>query len=161
MKSWVRTHFENLERLLKAQSLICQPGFPTYDIGLNREFFVREVLRTHLPTACEITSGSIYDGTQPKPTGQLDIILFHPLSLRVNLGVSDCCTSESVFTAIEIKSRLNESHFRDSVLNLAEVSTLTRQHLYTELKGATTESEAYHVQSIGTVLFGYEGYKAK
>jgi len=160
MARFVRRHFENLEKLLKAQSDLCQPDMPDYDIGLNREFFVREILRTHLPPYCEITEGFVCDQKQD-PTGQVDILLFHPLSFRVNIGTSDCCLSESVFSAIEIKSRLNESHFQSSVKNLAKIRSLSRDSLCTPLLGATSNSEAYHFNTIGTVLFGFKGYTAK
>ncbi|MBI3247004.1 MAG: hypothetical protein HYZ50_10925 [Deltaproteobacteria bacterium] len=159
MSSFIKRHFKNLEELLKTQSALCQPKFPSYDIGLNREFFVREVLRTHLPPYCEITSGFICD-QENEPTGQVDIILFHPLSFRVNIGASDCCLSESVFTALEIKSRLTKAHFKSSVVNLANIHALPRVHLSTRLRSATEGSEAYHFNTIGTVLFGYKGYTA-
>jgi hypothetical protein len=160
MSSFVKQHFKNLEKLLQVQSALCQPEFPSYDIGLNREFFVREVLRAHLPPYCEITSGFVCD-QEHEPTGQVDIILFHPLSFRVNIGASDCCLSESVFATIEIKSRLNENHFKSSVANLAKIRALSRMHLSTPLRGATASSEAYHFNTIGTVLFGYKGYTAQ
>lgn len=158
MSNFTKNHFANLEQLLKAQSSLCQSDLPNYDIGLNREFFIKEVLKTHLPTYCEITSGCVCDHKH-KPSGQVDIILFHPLSLRINIGVSDCCLSESSFSVIEVKSRLNEDHFRTSVHNLAAIAALSREHLYSEIKGATWSSEAYHFDTIGTVLFGYSGYK--
>ncbi len=160
MPSFIRRHFRNLEELLRTQSKLCQPEFPSYDIGLNREFFVREVLRTHLPPYCEITSGFICD-REHEPTGQVDIILFHPLSFRVNIGASDCCLSESVFAAIEVKSRLDEDHFKSSVANLAKVCGLSRVHMHTSLLGGTGSSEAYHFNTISTVLFGYSGYTAQ
>jgi hypothetical protein len=68
--------------------------------------------------------------------------------------------SESVFTAIEIKSRLAENHFKSSVKNLAKIRALSRVYLSTSLRGATGSSDAYHFNTIGTVLFGYKGYKA-
>ena len=160
MVQFVKRHFRNLEKLLKTQSQLCQPEIPDYDIGLNREFFVREILRVHLPPYCEITEGFVCDQEQ-KPTGQVDILLFHPLSFKVNIGASDCCLSESVFSAIEIKSRLDKTHFRESVKNLAKIRTLSRESLYTSLLGATSNSDAYHFNTIGTVLFGYKGYTAK
>jgi hypothetical protein len=157
MSSFIKRHFNSIEKLLRSQSDICQTGLPDYDIGINREFFVREVLRTHLPPFCSITSGSICDQSH-SPSGQVDIILFHPLSPRISIGASDCCLSESVFSAIEVKSRLTEDHFRTSVRNLAQISALSRKHLYTDLRGATASSEAYHFNTIGTVLFGFKGY---
>jgi len=157
MPSFVKRHFNAMEKLLQSQSNICQTKLPDYDIGMNREFFVREVLRTHLPPACSITSGSICDQIHD-PSGQVDIILFHPLSPRISVGASDCCLSESVFSAIEVKSRLSEDHFRNSIRNLAQISALSREYLYTDMRGATTSSEAYHFNTIGTVLFGFKGY---
>jgi hypothetical protein len=157
MSSFIKRHFNAIERLLKSQSYICQTELPDYDIGMNREFFVREVLKNHLPPACSITSGSICDQDH-SPSGQVDIILFHPLSPRISIGASDCCLSESVFSAIEVKSRLSEDHFRKSVRNLAEISALSRKFLYTDTRGATASSEAYHFNTIGTVLFGFKGY---
>jgi len=157
MSSFIKRHFNTIEKLLQSQSNICQTELSDYDIGMNREFFVREVLRTHLPPFCSITSGSICDENH-SPSGQVDIILFHPLSPRISIGASDCCLSESVFSAIEVKSRLSEDHFRNSVQNLAKISALSRKHLYTDMRGATASSEAYHSRTIGTVLFGFMGY---
>jgi hypothetical protein len=157
MSSFVKQHFANIEQLLRSQSAVCQPQLPDYDIGMNREFFVREVLRTHMPPLCSITSGSVCDQGH-NPSGQVDIILFHPLSPRINIGATDCCFSESVFSVIEVKSRLSEDHFRTSLGNLAHIAALSRKYLYTNLKGATWSSEAYHFNTIGTVLFGYKGY---
>lgn len=157
MSHFVKKHFGNLEELLKAQSKLCQSSVPAYDIGFNREFFVREVLRTHLPPFCEITSGSICDDTE-EPSGQIDIILFHPLTLRVNIGATECCISESVFAALEVKSQLTEDHFKASIKNLAKVRRLSRAHLYTPIRGATWSSSAYHFNTLATVLFGFRGY---
>jgi hypothetical protein len=157
MPTFIKRHFRNLEELLKSQSALCQTEVPKYDIGLNREFFVREILRTHLPPYCGITSGSVCD-QEHKPTGQVDIILFHPLSLKINIGTTDCCLSESIFSVIEIKSRLYEDHFESSIRNLSEIWSLSRSNLYTPLLGATTSSEAYYCKTVGTILFGYKGY---
>ncbi|GBE17382.1 hypothetical protein BMS3Abin15_01227 [bacterium BMS3Abin15] len=113
-----------------------------------------------MPPYCEITEGFVCDQEQV-PSGQVDILLFHPLSFKVNIGASDCCLSESVFSAIEIKSRLDKSHFESSVKNLIKIRTLSRENLSTALLGATSNSEAYHFNTIGTVLFGYKGYTAE
>jgi len=160
MPSFIKRHFNAIEKLLQSQSNICQTELPDYDIGMNREFFVREVLRTHLPPFCSITSGSICDQNH-SPSGQVDIILFHALSPRISIGGSDCCLSESVFSAIEVKSRLSEDHFRNSVRNLAKISALSREYLHTDMRGATASSEAYHFNTIGTVLFGFGGHSPK
>jgi len=160
MSNFVKSHFSNLEGLLKAQSKMCQPNLPSYDIGINREFFVREVLQNHLPSNCEISSGCICDN-ENKPSGQVDIILFHPLTFRVNIGTTDCCLSESVFCAIEIKSRLSEKDFDAAVKNFVFIDKLSRENLCTDMRGATSDDQAYHFNTIGTIIFAYRGYTSK
>lgn len=159
MSHFAKTHFSNLEKLLIAQSNLCQSDLPNYDIGLNREFFVKEVLKTHLPTYCEITSGCVCDHKN-KPSGQMDIILAHPLTFRINIGATDCCISESLFSVIEVKSRLAKKDFKAAVESIAYISGLSREHLGTSILGATSEPEAYYFNTIGSLIFAYKGYSS-
>jgi len=160
MTNFIQKHFLYLEKLLKAQSKLCQPVLPNYDIGINREFFVKEILRNHLPSYCEISSGAIFDQDH-EPTDQIDIIIYHPLSFKINIGVTNYFISESVFAAIEIKSRLNDTDFKRAIEKFVKVDQLSRENLFTNMLGATTTSEAYHYNTIGTVLFAYRSYSAK
>lgn len=88
----------------------------------------------------------------------MDIILAHPLTFRINIGATDCCISESIFSVIEVKSRLAKKDFKAAVESIAYISGLSREHLGTAILGATSESEAYYFNTIGSSIFAYKGY---
>jgi hypothetical protein len=160
VKPFVKEHFRLLEKHLKERAKLCQPGLPSSDIGVNREFFARDILSRHLPQFCEITSGCVCNSKEAKPSRQIDLILFNPLSMIVDIGVTNCCLIESVYAVIEVKSSVNEDHFKRAIESFIQVQQFERIGRYTDMRGYTTEFEKYNFNTIGTVLFSYQNYKA-
>jgi hypothetical protein len=158
VKPFVKEHFRLLENHLRERAKICQ-SLPSSDIGVNREFFARDILSRHLPRFCEITSGCVCNSKGAKPSGQIDLILFNPLSMVVDIGVTNCCLIESVYALIEVKSSVNEDHFKRAIDSFIQVQRFERITLYTDMLGHTTPFEMYNFNTIGTVLFSYQNYK--
>lgn len=74
--------------------------------GSAREVVVTEFLKANLPSNLDFTTGQIFD-SRDNLSGQVDIIIYHKHSLKLNFGKDqDMVPVDSVLASIECKSSL-------------------------------------------------------
>jgi hypothetical protein len=93
-------------------------------IGQAREFLVKRLLKTLLPSAVYIGSGKVIDH-QGRHSKQIDIILYDPRFPMLNLDGGGLFFVEGVLATIEIKSTMTSDALRASLENCKSVLDLS------------------------------------
>lgn len=111
--------------------------FPnTTDIGMSRERVYAEVLKTHLPSSCNVYFGGFVFDLEGNESNQIDLIIINDKALQFNFhnqggdGKSFSCIDGCIGIA-SIKSNLDSNQLVDSLKNIAslpEKSDLAGKH---------------------------------
>ncbi len=102
------------------------------DVGNAREQILRSFLSSsgYLPTRYAVSTNSArVASTTGHLTGEMDILLYDPIdSIRLmsREDVYDVYPVESVYGAIQVKSRLNKNEVREGIENIAKFKALDR-----------------------------------
>ncbi len=93
--------------------------------GMLKEYLVKSVLKSILPSSCEICSGIIFDGKGGK-SRQIDIIILDKRSPKFEFAKGiGYYPIEGVLACIEIKSKLNKDDIHAALQNSLSVLTLS------------------------------------
>ncbi|MCP4370292.1 MAG: hypothetical protein GY797_19580, partial [Deltaproteobacteria bacterium] len=109
------SHLNAIEKVLLAQEEVASnAGHPNL-IGGPKEWFVRNFLADHLPSAVRVGQGEIIDSRSKKSSNrnQVDVILYRYDFPKIVYSKNDCAfLRESVIATIEVKSNVNKGEFR-------------------------------------------------
>lgn len=116
----LKSHIDQSERVLLAQSKIpANSGHPLHK-GTPRESFIKIFLKNHLPSTIEIGSGEIIDSNS-KPNeqrNQHDIVLYKKNYPKISFDENiSGFFIESVISTIEIKSTLTKEELKKAILS--------------------------------------------
>ncbi len=134
--------------------------------GAFREFILKEIIRPYLPFQYGLSSGECFD-INGKSSRQLDIVVFDQLfSYSIPRGNYRLVPFESAYGEIEVKSKLNEQTFNESIENIESFKSLVRHSpepcqvlptLSIDIKGVNWETAAF-TTPFGCI-FAYDSVK--
>lgn len=123
------------------------------NIGSIREGLITKFLEQNLPEFVRYHSGQIFD-SYGKRSGQIDIVL-HPItSPKLHLlGSINLFPTETVLSAIEVKSNLDRKILKEVMLSCKKVKELQRF----EQSICYTQQGLVDVSKVPYILFCYKG----
>jgi hypothetical protein len=116
--------FDGLEATLESESKLSGLLDHNPTIGQAREFLVRRVLKTLLPTGVHIGSGKILDHEE-KTSKQIDIIVYDPRFPKMELEGGGLYFVEGVLATIEVKTTIDRDQLQAGLDNCQSVLTLS------------------------------------
>lgn len=124
MNTILEKHVLSIPNILNAYYESSSSWQSPHDLGKLRECFIKNVLKFHLPSIFEITSGEIID-SKGNRSKQQDIVIyrrdFPKLSFSSDVSM---IFIEGVNSTFEIKSSLNYNGFKRAVDNIISVKKL-------------------------------------
>lgn len=132
----LQKYFVGVGKVLKGEADAASIFPNTTDIGMSREKIYAEVLKTHLPSSCNVSYGGFLFDQQGNESKQIDIIVSGPQSPQFNFhnkdgsGKSFACIDGCV-GVVSVKSNLDSAQLVDSLENLASLPD--KQPLRTDL----------------------------
>ncbi|KJZ09590.1 hypothetical protein TW85_21860 [Marinomonas sp. S3726] len=148
LTSWYEETIEQLSSLSEQCSQISHPRYR----GDSREDAFISLLKDILPSSVEISNGFVMNEYSTKSYEQDCLLLnkeFTATFVKINKAVY--YPIESVLGSVEIKSKLNLSELRKTVLNCISLKKLSFQHGLSEGR-----SESGEHSEIGYFIFAYD-----
>ncbi len=95
--------------------------------GRFREFAIEKLLRPHIPNSCGIATGLIFEESGDS-SKQMDIVLYDQLfgNILFENGDASLFPCESVFGALEVKSKLDSAELDKCIQNAQSLKSLQR-----------------------------------
>lgn len=96
------------------------------DIGTSRERIYAEILRSHLPSSCNVLFGGFLFGQDGTESKQIDILVTEESSMQYNFltkgdqGKSFACV-DGCIAVVSVKSNLDSTRLIDSLLNISSI----------------------------------------
>jgi hypothetical protein len=116
--------FDGLEQTLETESRLSGLLDHNPTIGQAREFLVRRVLKTILPSGVHIGSGKVIDHAEGA-SRQIDVIVYDPQFPMLELEGGGLYFVEGVLATIEVKSTINSAELERSLENSKSVLMLS------------------------------------
>lgn len=147
------THLKNNLEALKLVSNAAGIAVHGGNKGSIREGLITNFLAQNMPEFVRYHTGEIFDCVG-KRSGQIDIVL-HPItSPKLHLlGSINLFPTETVLSAIEVKSDLTRKALKDALLACEKVKKLHRF----EKKVSSTKQGIIDVSKVPYILFCYKG----
>lgn len=129
-------YYSNVGKVLKGEADSASIFPNTTDIGMSRERIYAEVLKTHLPSSCNVYFGGFVFDMNGNESKQIDLIITDDKAIQFNFhnqsgnGKSFSCIDGCIGIA-SIKSKLDSRELEDCLENIAslpEKSGLTGRH---------------------------------
>ena len=118
-------YYTSVGRVLRGEASAASVFPNTVDIGSARERVYAEVLRTHLPSSCNVAFGGFLFDQEGSESKQIDILITNESSLRFDFhkggtGKSFACIDGCV-GVVSVKSKLDSYQLTDSLSNIASI----------------------------------------
>lgn len=119
-------YFEDIGSALREESKASSIFPNTTDAGMSRERIYADVLRTHLPSNCNVKLGGFVFGASGNESKQIDIIITNDKSIQFNFlnrddgGKSFSCI-DGCIGVVSVKSTLDKQQLLDSLENFASL----------------------------------------
>lgn len=122
-------YYSEIGKVLRGEANAASIFPNSTDIGLSREKVYAEVLKTHLPSSCNVTFGGFLFDQKGNESKQIDILITNESSLRFNFynkdgtGKSFACIDGCV-GVVTVKSMLDSNQLFDALDNIASIPDL-------------------------------------
>lgn len=124
----LETIFDGLSSKLQAEFDFLSSQFKNrLSAGEAREYVLKELLRNYLPQKLGVGSGMVIDSRGAK-SRQIDIVIYDALNTPVMYAADNLqiFPVECVYAVIEVKSHLNSSELKKSLVNIRTVKSMSK-----------------------------------
>lgn len=152
----LKTHFDNIEKVLPTLSKISSSAGHPINIGTPREAFIKTFLNDHISTRVSIGCGEIIDSKSAPNSkrSQIDIVLYKNEFPRLTFGGGiTAFLAESVVCTIEVKSILTKRAVKRAIGVSHEIKKLQRNLITIE------HFDWYRPRHILCYIVAYDGPK--
>lgn len=146
-----RRNFSNHEKLLLQEYDLAGIAGHKTDKGDSRELFVKNFLRSHLPSNVEIGRGEVFgkDSAPGQDAHQIDLVVYDRSFPKIDMGGVAAYLIEGVCAVIEVKSVLNEDAIRQATNMACDLKKLRlancvgrKAYLHCSLIGYTCDTKS-------------------
>lgn len=119
-------YYTNVGEVLRGEANAASIFPNASDIGTSRERIYAEMLRSHVPSSCNVVLGGFLFDQEGNESKQLDILIVNESSLRFDfpsrdgIGKSFACIDGCV-GVVSVKSKLDSRELIDSLKNIASL----------------------------------------